>query len=203
MACPNESQLLPMIRATAARFGIDPTIGIAQLRQESVNFQARYVCGPNKSPAGAQGLAQFMPGTAARFGLKNPFDPPQALEAWGKYMRLLLDMFGGRYDLALAGYNWGENRATLRNALRDGKSVLSYSIPAETRGYVSKILGSGSTLPPNVAVVPGGQVGAAPLPPVASGRSGVTVPVSGVDQMSWGPLIVGVAAVALVGVLLD
>jgi soluble lytic murein transglycosylase-like protein len=129
-----KAQIIQLVRATAAKYKIDPDIAVAQINQESrFNPNAR-------SSVGAAGIAQFMPGTAKRFGLTNPLDPEQAMEAWGKYMSLLLRMFGGRYDLALAGYNWGENRATLRRAAREGKNITQYSIPAETKNYVKVIM---------------------------------------------------------------
>ena len=98
--------------------------------------------GANMGPssAGAIGYCQFMPGTWALYGSGSPYDPVAALEAWGRYMSHLLSVFGGRYDLALAGYNWGENRSALRQALATGQSVLAYSIPSETRQYVTAIL---------------------------------------------------------------
>jgi hypothetical protein len=60
------------------------------------------------SPAGAQGIAQFMPGTAEYMGLSNPFDPHQSIDAAGKYLRYLLDKpYIGSLDEALAAYNAG------------------------------------------------------------------------------------------------
>jgi hypothetical protein len=84
-----------------------------------------------QSPAGAQGIAQFMPGTAQSMGLENPFDPEQAIDAQAHLMRDLLRRFGS-VPLALAAYNAGAG------------AVEQYGgIPpfAETRAYVAKILG--------------------------------------------------------------
>jgi hypothetical protein len=84
-----------------------------------------------QSPAGAQGIAQFMPGTAQSIGLENPFDPEQAIDAQAHLMRDLLRRFGS-VPLALAAYNAGAG------------AVEQYGgIPpfAETRAYVAKILG--------------------------------------------------------------
>ena len=78
---------------------------------------------------GAQGLMQLMPFTARRFGVADSFDARQNIFGGVHYLRLLLDLFGGDVDLALAGYNAGEN------------AVLRYGgIPPykETRGYVAE-----------------------------------------------------------------
>jgi hypothetical protein len=134
------AELIGLVQDAALRYGIDPNIAVAQLDLESVHFRPLYVYGPGTSPAGAMGIAQFMPGTWSTYGNGSPFDPVAALDAWGRYMSHLLSAFGGRYDLALAGYNWGENRSSLRQALSTGQSVLAYSIPSETRNYVQTIL---------------------------------------------------------------
>lgn len=136
------AQLIGLIMTTAGANGIDPAVAVAQLRKESVNFAPYYVYGPGVSPKGAAGIAQFMPDTGARFGLSlsDRFNPDRALPAWAMYMRQLLGQFNGRYDLALAAYNWGENRTALQQALVSGQSILKYSIPTETRNYVTGIL---------------------------------------------------------------
>jgi hypothetical protein len=128
------------IYAAADRYGIDRGIALAQIRQESG-------CNPSVcSGAGACGIAQFTQGTATRFGLTDRSNVSASLEAWGQYMSQLLGMFGGRYDLALAGYNAGENRASLRAGQVP-------NIP-ETQNYVARIMqalglgGSGPVAPP-------------------------------------------------------
>jgi hypothetical protein len=83
------------------------------------------------SPAGAQGIAQFMPGTAAGLGLHNPFDAPAAIDAQAHLMHDLLARFGS-VPLALAAYNAGEA------AVASCGCVPPY---AETQAYVAKIIG--------------------------------------------------------------
>jgi soluble lytic murein transglycosylase-like protein len=85
-----------------------------------------------RSPAGAEGIAQFMPGTADAYGLDNPFDAVAAIDAQAHLMSDLLRQFGGKVALALAGYNAGAG------AVQQYGGIPPY---AETRAYVAKILG--------------------------------------------------------------
>lgn len=113
------------IRTRADRHGLDPLLVEKVVWAES-NFNPLAV-----SHKGAMGLMQLMPGTASLLSVAEPFDPVQNLEGGMRYLRYLLDRFGGRIELALAAYNAGENRV-----LRAG------GIPAipETRNYVRKIM---------------------------------------------------------------
>ncbi|HEU5016500.1 MAG TPA: lytic transglycosylase domain-containing protein [Pseudolabrys sp.] len=85
------------------------------------------------SEAGAQGIAQFMPGTAASVGLDNPFDPLQAIPAAARLLHDLIDDFGN-LGLAAAAYNAGPTR------VHNWLSKKSH-LPKETRGYVKAITG--------------------------------------------------------------
>ena len=85
-----------------------------------------------RSPAGAEGIAQFMPGTADAYGLDNPFDAVAAIDAQAHLMSDLLRQFGGKVALALAGYNAGAG------AVQQYGGIPPY---AETQAYVAKILG--------------------------------------------------------------
>ena len=90
------------------------------------------------SSAGAQGAFQFMPGTAAKYGLSNPFNEQQSAVAAGSYYRNLMGMFGGDEQKALAGYNWGEDNVE-KAVSKYGSSWLSHA-PVETQNYVSSIM---------------------------------------------------------------
>ncbi|HLL74132.1 MAG TPA: lytic transglycosylase domain-containing protein [Pyrinomonadaceae bacterium] len=116
-----------LIRQNGARHGVDPYLIFLVMEQES-HFNSRAV-----SPAGARGLMQLMPGTAARFGVRNPHDPAQSVSAGARYLRQLIKKFNGRVDLALAGYNAGEG-----NVMKYGYRVPPFR---ETRNYVRKISG--------------------------------------------------------------
>ena len=113
------------IARAAQRWNVGAALLAAQIYAES-NFNPFA-----RSPAGAEGIAQFMPGTAEAYGLRNPFDADQAIDAQAHLMRDLLGRFGS-VPLALAAYNAGE-----------GAVAGCGCIPAypETRAYVAKILG--------------------------------------------------------------
>jgi hypothetical protein len=107
------------------RYGIDPLLIYAQMHQESA-FKLKAT-----SHKGASGLMQLMPATARRFGVTNIYEPRQNIDAGVKYMRWLLDYFGGDVNLALAGYNAGEGAV-----LKFGRQIPPYR---ETQEYVRKI----------------------------------------------------------------
>ena len=114
----------PIARA-ASRHDVSAALLAAQLLAES-NFNPFAV-----SPAGARGIAQFMPGTAAAYGLRDPFDPAAATDAQARLMSDLLRQFGS-VALALAAYNAGPAPVAACTC------VPPY---AETRAYVARILG--------------------------------------------------------------
>jgi soluble lytic murein transglycosylase-like protein len=95
-------EIEPLIVEAANRYRIDPRLLRAICFTES-RYRVNAI-----SPKGALGLMQFMPETAARYGLRNPFDPQAAIDAGARYLRDLLARFNGRIDLAVAAYNAGE-----------------------------------------------------------------------------------------------
>jgi hypothetical protein len=114
----------PIARA-AQRWSVAGALLAAQLYKES-NFNPFA-----RSPAGAQGIAQFMPGTARAYGLDDPFDAARAIDAQAHMMRDLLRQFGS-VPLALAAYNAGPGRV---------KSCGCIPPFPETQAYVADILG--------------------------------------------------------------
>jgi soluble lytic murein transglycosylase-like protein len=121
-----------MARQAASNVGISPDAFVRQIQQES-GFNPGAT-----SPAGAVGIAQFMPGTAASMGV-NPYDPSSALNGGAKMMAGLSAQFGGDYAKALAAYNAGAGAVNSAMA-RGGGNWLAY-MPAETQHYVHVIWG--------------------------------------------------------------
>ena len=112
------------LRRAASRWSVGAALLAAQLQQES-GFNPRSV-----SSAGAQGIAQFMPGTARTYGLSDPFDAPAAINAQAQLMHDLLRRFAS-VPLALAAYNAGA-----------GRVAACWCVPpiAETQAYVARIV---------------------------------------------------------------
>lgn len=102
---------------------------LARLLWQECRYREDIITGRVKSAAGAMGIAQFMPATAAEMGI-DPLDPFAAIDAAARYLASLYRRFGA-WDLALAAYNWGQG-----NLARKGLGAA----PAETVRYYSQIL---------------------------------------------------------------
>ena len=124
---PSRNALCSHAAAVAAEHDL-PVPFFANLIQQESGFKSHVV-----SPAGAQGIAQFMPRVARAYGLENPFDPLHSLSVSAKFLRELLGQFGN-IGLAAAAYNAGPRRVQDWMARR-GK------LPEETRNYVRNITG--------------------------------------------------------------
>ena len=109
----------PLIASTAERYNVDPNLlwTIAYLESR---FRHDAVSYKNGKPC-AYGLMQFTGSTAARYGLTNPHDPRESIDAAARYVRDLQTRFGPRVDLILAAYNAGEGTV---EAFRDGRTLV-------------------------------------------------------------------------------
>jgi soluble lytic murein transglycosylase-like protein len=113
------------VQLAAAKYNLSPELIRGVIRAES-NFRADAV-----SPAGARGLMQLMPETAKDLGVTNPFDIQQNIDGGSRYLRQMLDRFGGDLKRALAAYNAGPGAVEQFNG----------DVPfSETRQYVQRVL---------------------------------------------------------------
>lgn len=144
-----DAKLDALVNSAAERNGIDRRLILAVMKQES-SFNPRAI-----SYKGARGLMQLMPATAYRFGVKDIFDPAQNIEGGARYLRFLLDTFNGNVELALAGYNAGENAV-----IKYGSRIPPYR---ETQDYVRKISAHYDRL--SSGTITRREIGAAPATP--------------------------------------
>jgi membrane-bound lytic murein transglycosylase D len=133
-------ELVPRLKEIFAAAGVPPElVWIAEV-ESSMNPEAT-------SPVGARGLFQFMPLTAARFGLSTSVmldertDPEKSARAAAAYLRILHRRFGS-WPLALAAYNAGEGRVGRLLARENATTfdAVAHRLPLETRMYVPKVL---------------------------------------------------------------
>lgn len=120
------SRYASLIERTARRFNLHPELLHAVIRAESA-YNPTAV-----SHAGAIGLMQLMPATAARYKVSDIYDPVENVRGGAQYLRFLLDMFEHDLRLALAGYNAGENAV-----VKYGNQIPPYP---ETQQYVRKVM---------------------------------------------------------------
>lgn len=113
-----------LIKEAAARYQVDPRLVAAVAQTESGGNQEAL------SPAGAVGVMQLMPETAAGLGV-NPYDKRQNIEGGAKYLRQMMDTFGGDVQKAVAAYNAGPQ------AVKEYNGIPPYR---ETQDYVNKVL---------------------------------------------------------------
>jgi soluble lytic murein transglycosylase-like protein len=123
LARPELDQLIEQNSKTQ---GVKPELIRAVISQESANRPCAV------SSKGAQGLMQLMPATATQFGVSDPFDPQQNIEAGTKLLRQLLEKYAGDISLTLSAYNAGSGRVDREGGVPQ--------IP-ETMKYVTDILG--------------------------------------------------------------
>lgn len=125
------SDIMGAIRYASQKYGVEEELIKAVIKQES-GFNPRAV-----SHAGAQGLMQLMPQTARSLGVENPFNVLDNIDGGTRYLKRLIDAFGGNEKLALAAYNGGIGR--MKRLGVDTVEEIS-KMPNETRNYVARVM---------------------------------------------------------------
>jgi soluble lytic murein transglycosylase-like protein len=133
MAAAPPANVATLIVQAAQKYGVPPNLALEVANQESGFDQSA------KSPAGAIGVMQLMPATAAGLGV-DPTDVSQNIQGGVQYLAQLLAQFGGDISKALAAYNWGPGNVS-RSIAANGDSFLD-AAPAETKNYVASITGA-------------------------------------------------------------
>ncbi|MCL6515988.1 MAG: lytic transglycosylase domain-containing protein [Alicyclobacillus sp.] len=128
-AAASTAAVAELAAQTAKRYGVPVGLVMSVIQHESGFNPAAH------SPAGAIGLMQLMPSTAAALGIANPWDPAQNLDGGVRYLAQLLDRYGGDAALALAAYNAGPAAVDAHGG------IPPYP---ETRAYVQSVLAAWS-----------------------------------------------------------
>jgi DNA-binding transcriptional regulator YdaS (Cro superfamily) len=183
------SAIASLIASTAAQYGVDPNLAVEVGVAES-NLNQNAV-----SSAGAIGVMQLMPATAAALGV-DPTNLAQNIQGGCMLLAQLNSQFNGDVDSVLAAYNWGSGNVTnAKNAY--GSNWLAYA-PSETQNYVSEITNNLGTEYNVTAAIPGATTATSTpsaepsfTPPLQAGVGTATVsPGTPYGAIAWGVAIV-------------
>ena len=174
-----------LIVSTASAYGVDPRLALEVAMQES-NLDQSAV-----SSAGAIGIFQLMPATAAELGV-DPTDPTQNIQGGVHYLAQLLGEFGD-VSQALGAYNWGPGN--VQNAVAQYGAGWIYHAPAETQDYVLTIMGNvGSQYTVSVGTPPASSIPIPGLDSTAVNQAGVLPGNLSITEILW------IAGLGLLGV---
>jgi membrane-bound lytic murein transglycosylase B len=184
------AQYQALIDRAAAQYGV-PADHLARMLRRESGFRPEVIDGRVNSSAGAQGIAQFMPGTAKELGV-DPLNPESAIPGAAQYLAQLQKQFGGNLEHATAAYNYGPGNVQKWLAGGGDPSRL----PAETQAYLKAVMQAGAPATPQAtagvmpafgwspspATTPAAQASAAPKA-ASSGLLGA-LPAAGGNSMA-------------------
>jgi soluble lytic murein transglycosylase-like protein len=160
------AQITQLIGQYAAQYGIPAQIALEVALQESSLNQAAV------GSSGEIGIFQLMPATAAGLGV-DPTDPTQNVQGGCEYLAQLLSEFGGDWQKALAGYNWGPGNVS--NAVNEYGTDWFSNAPGGVQNYVNTILGNaGTQYTVAVTAAPGAAAAPASLTSAAVVQAGLS-----------------------------
>jgi hypothetical protein len=144
------AQYQALIDRAAAQYGV-PADHLARMLHRESGFDPDVISGKRVSSAGAQGVAQFMPGTARELGV-DPLNPESAIPGSARYLSQLQKQFGGNLEHATAAYNYGPGNVQKWLAGGGDPSRL----PAETQAYLKAVMqgGAPAAAPPTAGAMP-------------------------------------------------
>lgn len=142
----SEQEINHLVGQHSRQQGLDPDLVKAVIQVESAYRPAAV------SHKGAMGLMQLMPATAQSLAVRDPWDPDQNVQGGTRYLRYLMDLFGGQLELVLAGYNAGpeavnryggvppfdETRNYVEKVLRIYRGEQAYTLPASARPRIGR-----------------------------------------------------------------
>ena len=124
-------EIISIVDKYSSKYGVDKNLVLAIIKHES-NFDPNVV-----SSAGAKGLMQLMDFNSEAYGLTNPFDIDQNINAGVQHIKSYLDLYDGNVEMGLMAYNAGPGTVSRRGV----KSIDDlYKMPQETQNYVTKIM---------------------------------------------------------------
>lgn len=123
-----------VIKSASSMYGVAERLISAVVKAES-NFNPMAL-----SKAGAMGLMQLMPATAKALGVADPYNPEQNIFGGTRYLRQLLDRYGGDVKMALAAYNCGSGTLNRLNISDLDDPQQFANLPSETRNYIKTIM---------------------------------------------------------------
>ena len=166
-APPSAPPYRELVAAAASRYGVDAELISSVIEVES-HFDSKAI-----SPKNARGLMQLLPETAARFGVKDIFDPQENIDAGTRYLKELLQLYNNNLTLALAAYNAGPEKVQKYGSVPPYRETVSYVNQVKRKYQKSKSATPAKPATPAASKAPAGTPPSAtsPTPPAPAPKT--------------------------------